>query len=248
MNRTAVFLYGAVVYVFFLATFLYLVGFAAGFGFLPKSVDSGPAAPLGQAILINSLLFGLFAVQHFIMARPWFKKRWTQIVPEVVERTTYVLITSLLLVLLFWQWRPMPGIIWEIENAAGAYPLWAFWAIGWVIMLFSTFLIDHFDLFGLRQVYLYGRGTPYTQVQFKMRSLYRYLRHPMMLGFLIAFWATPRMTSGHLLLAIANTAIILIGIQLEERDLLRAHGEHYESYRRRVPMLVPRLTPAAPEA
>ncbi len=142
----------------------------------------------------------------------------------------------------------MLALIWQIENPLGACPLWALWAIGWVIMLYSTFLIDHFDLFGLRQVYLYLRGTPYTPVQFKMRSLYRHLRHPMMLGFLIAFWATPHMTSGHLLLAIANTVIILIGIQLEERDLLRAHGEHYESYRRRVPMLVPRLTPASPDA
>lgn len=246
MGRVATLVYGVVIYFLFLATFVYFIGFAAGFSFMPTSVNSGDAGPAGSAIAINLLMLAAFATQHFIMARPWFKERWTKIVPEQIERSTYVLATTLLVILMVWKWQPMPNVIWQVENSAGCYALWGLWGVGWVIMLYSTFLIDHFDLFGLRQVYLYFRGTPYTDVQFKMRSFYCYVRHPMMVGFIIAFWATPHMSDGHLLFAIAATGMILIGIQLEERDLLRAHGEDYEGYRRRVPMLIPSLRAARP--
>lgn len=247
MGRVATLLYGVLIYFLFLATFVYFIGFAAGFSFMPTSVNSGEAGPSGSAILINLLMLTAFATQHFIMARPWFKERWTKIVPEQIERSTYVLATTLLVTLMVCKWQPMPGTVWHIENSAGAYALWAVWGVGWVIMLYSTFLIDHFDLFGLRQVYLYFRATPYSPVQFKMRSFYCYVRHPMMVGFIIAFWATPNMSAGHLLFSIAATGMILVGIQLEERDLLRALGEDYSSYRRRVPMLIPSLTPARPD-
>jgi len=238
--------YGLFVYVVFLCTFVYFIGFAAGFSFMPTSVDSGEQGATGPAILVNLGILTVFAVQHFIMARPWFKARWIRIVPVTIERSTFVFVTTLLVMLLVWQWRPMPEMIWEITNPLGHYGLWALWAIGWVIMLYSTFLIDHFDLFGLRQVYLHARGIAYTPVQFKMRSLYRHVRHPMMVGFIIAFWATPTMSAGHLLLAIATTGMILVGTQLEERDLLRAHAGAYLDYRRRVPMLIPGFRAAAP--
>ena len=221
MSRTLTLGYGVLVYVLFLGTFVYFIGFAAGFEFMPNSVNSGRAAPTAQAMAINLAMLGLFAAQHFIMARPWFKRRWTRIIPVTIERSTYVLATTLIVLLMLWQWQPMPGLMWHIENPIGMYCLWG---VGWIVMLYSTFLVDHFDLFGLRQVYLSWRGVPYTDVQFKMRSLYRYVRHPMMVGFIIAFWATPKMSSGHLLFAIAATGMILIGIQLEERDLLAAHG------------------------
>ncbi len=246
MGRTLTLGYGVLVYVLFLGTFVYFIGFAAGFEFMPNSVNSGTAAQTTQAMVINLAMLGLFAAQHFIMARPWFKRRWTEIIPETFERSTYVLATTLIVLLMLWQWQPMPGLMWHIENPIGMYCLWGLWGVGWVVMLYSTFLVDHFDLFGLRQVYLCWRGVPYTQVQFKMRSLYRYVRHPMMVGFIIAFWATPKMSAGHLLFALASTGMILIGIQLEERDLLAAHGASYEEFRRRVPMLIPRLSGAAP--
>ena len=232
------FAYGSAAYVLFLATFLYLIGFIGGI-VVPKSVDSGAATPLGQAIAINIVLVGLFGVQHSVMARPGFKRWWTRIIPEPVERSTFVLLTCVVFGIMFWQWRPIAGIIWEVEGLPGRVILWALFATGMGIVLLTTFLIDHFDLFGLRQVYLHATGKPYTQPRFQVSSFYKYVRHPLLLGFLIAMWSTPRMTVGHLVLALGFTAYILIGIRFEERDLARDHGEIYADYRRRVPMLLP---------
>ncbi len=227
-----------VAYVVFLGTFLYSIGFVGNI-VVSKSIDDGPQKPFGQALLTNLILLGLFGLQHSAMARQEFKKWWTQIIPQPVERSTYVLIASLLLLLLFWQWRAMPGVVWEVDDPAGQRILEALFWIGWLVALYSTFLIDHFDLFGLRQVTLYARGKEYTPPRFKMPELYQYVRHPIMMGFLIAFWATPVMTVGHLLLAIATTAYILIGIRLEERDLMDLYGQAYREYRRRVSMIIP---------
>lgn len=238
MKRVLAFVYGVVSYLIFLFTFLYAIGFVGNI-VVPRSIDSATPAPFSQALLINALLLGVFAVQHSVMARPGFKKWWTRIVPKPVERSTYVLLSSLALILLFWQWRMMPDVVWNVENPAGVYILWALFFLGWATVLMGTYLINHFDLFGLRQVNLYRRGEKYTELSFGTPFLYKIVRHPIMLGFIIAFWATPRMTVGHLVFTLATTAYILIAIQLEERDIVSVHGTAYEEYRKKVSMLLP---------
>ena len=237
MGRAVAVIYAVVAYAAFLGTFLYMIGFLAN-RVVPTSIDSGPEAPFRQALLIDVALLGLFAVPHSVMARQWFKKWWTGIVPAPVERSAYVMVSNLLLVLLLWGWRPMPDVIWEVQNSVGTTVLWALFGIGWTLVVLSSFIIDHFDLFGLRQVYLYARGKPYEPLSFKVSALYKFVRHPLLLGWMIAFWATPRMTTGHLVFAIGTTAYMLIAIQIEERDLVKFH-DGYADYRRRVPMLLP---------
>jgi methanethiol S-methyltransferase len=237
LSRVAAFFYGVACYLAFLASFVYAIGFLGNFA-VPKSIDSGPQSPFTQALAINALLLGLFAVQHSVMARPWFKAAWTRIVPNSVERSTYVLLSSVALFLLFWKWQPMGGVIWNVESAPGRFALDALFACGWMTVLITTFLINHFDLFGLRQVWLHLLGRTYTEIGFRTPGPYRFVRHPLYVGWLLVFWSAPMMTSAHLVFAIATTAYILVAIQLEERDLVRLHGE-YAEYRLRVPMILP---------
>src|SRR5687767_3876653 len=241
-KRIAFFIYGTLSYLSFLGTFLYAIGFIGNFG-VPTTLDGVPSGPLGVALAIDVGLLGLFAVQHSVMARKWFKDWWTRIVPKPIERSTYVLFSSLALILLFWQWRPIGGIVWSIENPAGVLVLRVLFAFGWGLVLISTFLINHFDLFGLRQVWFYLLGRPYEAVEFRSPILYRIVRHPLYVGWFFAFWMTPTMTLAHLLFAVATSAYILIAIQFEERDLVCEHGEAYESYRRSVPMMIPFIRP-----
>ncbi|MFD4429234.1 methanethiol S-methyltransferase [Nocardia sp. NPDC058497] len=238
MMRYLTVLYGAASYLAFLGAFLYAIGFVGNF-LVPRTVDAGVTASIGEAVLVNAALLGLFAVQHSVMARPAFKRWWTRLVPATIERSTYVLLASLALFLLYWQWRTMPDIVWDVQATAGRVVLWALFWIGWAIVLASTFMINHWDLFGLRQVYLAWRGEPYTDLPFRTSMFYRVVRHPIMVGFIIAFWATPTMTAGHLLFAIATTAYILIAVRLEEHDLTAALGDQYRDYRRRVPGMLP---------
>jgi protein-S-isoprenylcysteine O-methyltransferase Ste14 len=238
-KRIAALVYGVVCYGAFFGTFLYAIGFV-GNVVVSKSMDSGRDGPLAQALLVNLGLLALFAVQHSVMARPAFKRAWKRVIPEPIERSTYVLASSLALILLFWQWRPMGGVVWEVEAPFARLLLFAVCAAGWLTVLVSTFLINHFDLFGLRQTWLYFRGKRYTPIAFRTPGPYRWVRHPLYVGWLLAFWATPTMTAAHLVFALMTTGYILTAIQLEEQDLISAYGDTYRRYRQRVPMLLPR--------
>ncbi|MBU8977600.1 MULTISPECIES: methanethiol S-methyltransferase [unclassified Lysobacter] len=239
MKRSLILLYGVFCYAVFFATFLYAIGFVGNL-WVPKAMDSPRETSLAAALTINLGLLALFALQHSVMARPAFKRAWTRVIPESAERSTYTLLSSLALIVLFWQWRPLGGVVWDVQNEAGRALLLAACAFGWMLVLVSTFLINHFDLFGLRQVWLQFRGRPYTPLPFKTPGPYRLVRHPLYVGWFFAFWATPTMTVTHLVFALMTTAYILVAIRLEERDLIDALPE-YATYRREVPMLVPRV-------
>jgi protein-S-isoprenylcysteine O-methyltransferase Ste14 len=231
--------YGLLVYLFVLATFLYAVGFVGNF-VVPKPIDGGAAAPLAEALVVNLALLALFAVQHSVMARRSFKRWWTRIVPPAVERSTFVLAATLLLALLMWQWRPIAQpVVWSISDpVASGLLLGVFW-LGWAVLFVSTFLINHFELFGLAQVHAYATGRQAPPPEFRTPLFYRYVRHPLYVGFLLAFWAVPVMTAGHLLFSAACTGYILVGIWFEERDLIAQFGDRYRRYRQEVSMLVP---------
>lgn len=243
--RIAVFIYGLISYLVFFISFLYAIGFVGNIA-VPKSIDSGTAGALWPSLLINLGLLTFFALQHSGMARPGFKRWWTRIIPEPIERSTYVLFASLALILLMGLWQPMPAVVWSVEAEAGRIGLWALYGLGWGLVLVATFMISHAHLFGVKQVHQYWRGEEPAEPGFQTPGLYRYLRHPIMLGFLIAFWATPRMTVGHLVFALATTGYILVALRLEERDLVEAFGEKYRAYRERVPMFIPRLQEEQP--
>ncbi len=246
MKRLSILIYGVVCYLLFMATFLYSIGFVAGV-VVPKDIDDGMSAGTGIAVLVDLALLSLFAVQHSVMARPAFKRWWTRWVPVAAERSTFVLASSLALVALFAWWQPLPVMVWQVQAEPLRWLLWALCAAGWLIVLTGTFLISHFDLFGLRQVWLHARQRDYTEFSFVTRAYYRIVRHPLMLGFIIAFWATPDMSRGHLLFAVVTTAYIVLAVKLlEERDLVAALGQPYRDYPRQVPMLIPLTKRARP--
>lgn len=236
--RILFFLYGVICYLMFLGTFLYSIGFVGNF-IVPRSMDVGPGTPLAQALLINVLLLGVFAVQHSVMARQEFKEKWTKIVPATIERSTYVLASNLALILLFWQWRPMGSVIWDLSNSAWGTLLITISLMGWLVVLISTFLIDHFELFGLKQVYFNLIGRKIPNCEFKKPGFYKFVRHPIYFGFAVAFWATPIMTTAHLLFAVGTLGYMLIGIFFEEKDLVSLHGSEYEDYKSEVSRFVP---------
>ncbi len=242
MSRVLSFVYGVVNYVVFLGVFLYAIAFVGDF-WVPKTIDTGePTGAFWPSLLINLGLLGLFAVQHSGMARQGFKDWWTQVIPEPIERSTYVLFSNVVLILLFWQWRPLTDVVWQVDVVWGQYVLWGLFGLGWTLVLIATFMISHAHLFGLQQVHEHMQGEELSAPEFQVTGLYRYVRHPLNLGFLIAFWATPHMTVGHLVFAVATTGYIFIAMVLEERDLLARFGEQYRAYRERVPMIVPGLT------
>jgi len=238
IGRFIAFLYGVVSYVVFFVTFLYAIGFVSGIA-VPKTIDTGTVVPVTEAVIVNILLMSLFAVQHSVMARRQFKEWWTQYVPKSVERSTYVLLASLALILLFWQWRPIPALVWQTDNQQIAAAIVVLSFVGWLIVLTSTFLINHFELFGLHQVASNLAGHPMPAPRFRTPLFYKLVRHPIYLGFIVAFWAAPTMTIGHLLFAAVTTAYIIVGALLEERDLVEMFGDDYRRYRRRVSMLIP---------
>lgn len=241
-KRILIFVYGVASYALFLFTFLYAIAFIGNFG-VERTMDAPARAPFWSALAIDTLLLGVFAVQHSVMARPAFKRVLTQVVPEAAERSTYVLFSSLALLALFAYWEPIGGVVWNLEGPAGRAIAHTIFAVGFGIVLFSTFLINHFDLFGLRQVWLSLVGRPYTNLPFRTPMLYRYVRHPLYVGWFLAFWATPTMTGAHLLFAAMTSAYMLMAIRWEERDLMAVHGRDYERYRAEVPMLVPSARP-----
>lgn len=239
VRRFFVLAYGVACYAVFFVTFCYAIGFVGNL-VVPKGIDAEPRVPLWQALLVNAGLLLVFSLQHSVMARPGFKRWWTRFVPTEAERSTYVLLSSVAMIAMFYYWEPMGGTIWNVTNPFGKAALLTVFALGYALVLLATFLINHFDLFGLRQTWLCFRGKPYTQLRFATPVLYRHVRHPLYVGWLLGFWAIPHMTVAHLLFAVLTTAYILIAIRFEERDLLAAHGEDYRRYRQTVPMLIPR--------
>ncbi|MES2253795.1 MAG: DUF1295 domain-containing protein [Pseudomonadota bacterium] len=239
MSKAAAFLYGVLAYVMFLGAILYSIGFVANLPILPKTIDSGPPGPVGTSIAVNLGLLGIFAIQHSLMARKGFKAWWTGFVPPVIERSTYVLFSNLALILLLWQWRSIAAPVWAVENSLLAAALIVLSLIGWGMVFLSTFLINHFDLFGLQQVWHNLREQRIEDPQFRTPFLYKFVRHPLYLGFIIAFWSAPVMTVGHLLFAVATTAYIFVGLLLEERDMVATFGQTYRNYQARVSMIVP---------
>lgn len=241
MSKAATLLYALLAYAIFFATFLYLVAFVGDIPLVPRTVDHGPDVPLILALVLNSGLITLFGLQHSIMARQGFKRVWTRLVPKQAERSTFVLFASLALILMFLFWRPIDATIWQVDAPSARAILWALFGLGWLTVLLSTFLINHFELFGLQQAYLYAVGRDSDAPRLRQPFLYRFVRHPLYLGFFLAFWATPRMTAGHLLLAAGMSVYMLIAIRYEERDLVGIFGRDYQDYQGKVGMLIPRL-------